>query len=377
VTVSVNTLDEFIRQPVLLVYNFFIILAIHTYLKQPLQKTFWLFPLWFTVFYAALFFSNEQGVYVLFLLSFPIATLYWMTVAKKSIREGNNKGKIIFYMGWFSLVATLLFTIIYTMPLFIPQRLLVGEVLEILNLIRITTLNLNFLSMSLGLSLIFAHDFGLTNRSLEMKTQEVEQLATEKTRIVADMHDDIGSDLSALNLKAEIIRQKVNAGQKPSKEIDNLVGSTLDIAKKVRDVIWTVNVRHDSLPSVINYFDTYADDFFETTNFVLKTSLPLSIPNLIIKGDSRHVLFMCFKEALNNVLKHAKASILKIDYTIDNQEFKIAIQDNGVGFDPALLQQSSGNGLQNLQERLLTIGGQCLIQTSPQGTLVVFSLPIP
>ena len=211
------------------------------------------------------------------------------------------------------------------------------------------------------------------------KQKQKDALFNQRLHIAADMHDDIGSDLSALNLKTEMIRRNLKAGNQPLSEIDNLVDFTRDIAKKVREVIWTVNVRHDSLSSIISYFDTYADDFFEPTNIIVRTTLPPAIPKMDINGESRKVLLMCFKESLNNVLKHAKASHLTIIFTIDNHALTISIQDNGVGFDPSVLMASTathGDGLLNMPARMTVIGGQCRIKTSPQGTLVVFSLPI-
>ena len=119
VTVSFNTIDQFIRQPVILVYNTFIILAIHNYLRQPLKKTFWVAPLWFIVFYALLFSKYSKEMYVFFLLSFPIGTFYYLTIVRKSIREGNNEGKIILYMGLSSLFSQFIFTMTFVYDLFI------------------------------------------------------------------------------------------------------------------------------------------------------------------------------------------------------------------------------------------------------------------
>lgn len=210
------------------------------------------------------------------------------------------------------------------------------------------------------------------------KQKQKEALFNQRLRIAGDMHDDLGSDLSALNIRASIIRQKVKSGKQPLSEIDSLVDSTREISKKVREMIWTINVQHDNLSDIINYFDTYADDVFESTNINVHTSLPPNIPKLALNGEKRKALLMCFKETLNNVLKHAHASEVNIAYTIENQIFTISIQDNGVGFDPVLLLQgtANGNGLMNMPIRMVGIGGQCHIETSPQGTLVIFSLPI-
>ena len=233
------------------------------------------------------------------------------------------------------------------------------------------------ISIPLSISVYLGGDFAHINRVLGAKSKEVQQLSTEKHRIATDIHDDIGSDLSALNMQIERIREKAKTSKQPLKELDNLVESSRDIAKKVREVIWTINARHDTLSSIINYFDLYAEDFFEPTDIVVRTSIPTQIPDVVISGDSRKVLLMCFKETLNNAYKHAHATEIHIAFTTDNHLLTITIADNGVGFDPVLTQTTAnGNGLVNLQERMTSIGGHCAIQTSQQGTAVNFSLPI-
>ena len=234
------------------------------------------------------------------------------------------------------------------------------------------------LILPVTIAIYLGYLFNLSNQKLRLKLAEVQHLTTEKHRIATDMHDDIGSDLSALNIKTERIRQKVKAGQLPIAELDNLIDASRTVTKKVREVIWTINARHDSLESIVNYFDVYAEGFFEPTNVVVSTILPLVIPYVVINGESRKVLLMCFKETLNNVLKHAKASDLKIAFLTEHHALTISIQDNGVGFDTSALTASTtnGNGLANLQERMAGIGGKCVIQTSGKGTLVVLSFPL-
>ena len=215
-------------------------------------------------------------------------------------------------------------------------------------------------------------------RIIQLQLEKEIALNTERQRIAADMHDDIGSDLSALNLKAEMIRHKAKAGLNLDADITNLVDFTRDIAKKVREVIWTVNARHDSLSSIINYFDHYADECFDPTDIVVRTSLPPTIPKVDINGEARKILLMCYKEALNNLYKHAQATEVKIDFSVENNQFSVSVADDGKGFDPSVLAHPSAdsNGLAHIPVRMQAIGGDCAIQTSPKGTTLVFRVPI-
>ncbi len=372
ISVSGYTILIIIRCIAFSSHSLLLVLAIHSYLKQKLTNGFWVIVSILVCVFAFQFTDiNTKLELSIYEYSFAIPNLYYLFILRRTIKAGNNDGLMIYYTGIICFIGLVLRPTTDTLLLFginYPWIPLMGDAL----------LYLTYFSITLGMSLTLARDFAKTDTSLQVKEKEVQQLSNEKLRIAADMHDDIGSDLSALNLKAGMIRQKVKSGKQPISEIDNLVDFTRDIAKKVREVIWTVNARHDSLSSVVNYFDTYADDFFEPTNITVRTSLPKDIPQIDINGENRKMLLMCFKEALNNVLKHAKANELNISFTTDNALFTISIQDNGVGFNPVLLRGSTAesNGLMNMQERMTGIGGQCRIQTSPQGTVVVFSLPI-
>ena len=353
-------------------FQLFLIIGAYHYLKTTIKKQFWLLPFGYLLL-VAFQFTNFPWAKPLLICFYPITIFYYVLTIKKSIEKGRADVRILYHTGLIALFANIIFTVL-------QLNIFNWNVFENIGLFSLYKLSFNIfrLSLPMGVLLPLARDFAYTSRSLQFKSNEVQQLSTEKHRIAADMHDDIGSDLSALNMQVERIRQKVKTGKQPLTELDNLVDSSRDIAKKVREVIWTINARHDTLSSIIHYFDTYADDLFEPTDIVVRTSIPSNIPDIVINGESRKVLLMCFKETLNNVIKHAKASELTTAFAFDNQTLTVSIQDNGVGFDPSLLMASTtnGNGLVNLQERMLGIGGKCVIETSGKGTLVVLSLPI-
>jgi signal transduction histidine kinase len=356
----------------LTLYNLFLLIAVYHLFAHPRKTYFWfLVVYWLTSF--LLWFTNfEMTRYWAFYIPFLLGMIESLRVAVISNRQKIKDARIII-IGLVSYLVCKIGFELFVRGYIANRHIGFGDSFQLGDAL----FHIGVLGMPLALSIYFFRQFAFTSRDLKNRLEQIEQFSIEKLRIAADMHDDIGSDLSALNLKAEMIRQKVKAGKQPMSEIDGLISFTSEIAKKVREVIWTVNARHDSLSSIINYFDTYADDFFEPTNIVVRTSLPSDISQTDINGESRKVLLMCFKESLNNVLKHAHANELKIVYAVENAIFSISIQDNGIGFDPSVLivSNTNGNGLMNMQERMAGIGGQCRIQTSPQGTLVFFSLP--
>lgn len=233
------------------------------------------------------------------------------------------------------------------------------------------------LMIALGLGIIIAiMRYRQQKRERIRKTEEDKRqaLEQERQRIARDMHDDLGSSLSALSLVTEIARHKKSSELKA--EIERINNSAREISSKIREVIWTVSSRNDSLENLISYINNYALDLFESTSQDFNLHLPEHIPEVFLNGEYRRNIFLAFKEALNNLLKYAEATEVSIVVETTDDQLSILVQDNGKGFDPALLQNSSGNGLRNMQSRMSDIGGTCQINTGPNGTFIHFSLAL-
>jgi nitrate/nitrite-specific signal transduction histidine kinase len=85
---------------------------------------------------------------------------------------------------------------------------------------------------------------------------------------------------------------------------------------------------------------------------------------------------MAIKETLNNVVKHSKATELRLQIRWQGQRFLVVVLDNGQGFDPAIAKLER-NGLINISQRMLELGGNCVVTSQPgQGCRVEFSIPL-
>jgi len=88
------------------------------------------------------------------------------------------------------------------------------------------------------------------------------------------------------------------------------------------------------------------------------------------------VLFGIIQEALNNIVKHAKAKNISLQLVYTPQLFTLTVQDDGKGFDAAALQNKTGTGLKTMQNRAKLIGATCTLQSSPDnGTSITIELP--
>jgi len=194
-------------------------------------------------------------------------------------------------------------------------------------------------------------------KELEKQLAVMEAHQEERERISADMHDELGSGMTTIRLMSEIAKNKMK--ENVPIEIEKISSSANDLLNKMNAIIWSMNSSNDTLDNLISYIRAYAINYLEGTAIDCKISISPIIPTIEISGDKRRNIFLCTKELLNNILKHSKATEVKIDITAD-KNFVLKISDNGVGIDPELTRQF-GNGLKNITRRMKNIGGSCII----------------
>jgi signal transduction histidine kinase len=108
-----------------------------------------------------------------------------------------------------------------------------------------------------------------------------------------------------------------------------------------------------------------------------RVDLPDNIPNQLLSPEARHNLFLVVKETLNNIVRHARATEVRLRITTAEDQVSITIEDNGQGFECAP-DNASSDGLRNMRQRLEEIGGQFQLSSRPgAGTRVSFVYPWP
>ncbi|TFV96297.1 histidine kinase [Algoriphagus kandeliae] len=179
-----------------------------------------------------------------------------------------------------------------------------------------------------------------------------------------ELHDNIGQLLSLSKLYL--------ASSKPEKQSE---GKQLinQIISEVRGLSKTLNL--DWVESIsLEEFISQQLDKIKSTGFC-EVELQKEGENWALDKDQKLVLIRVIQECLNNAIKHASPSFIRISMTEQDGKRKIQIMDDGKGFDTSL--SSQGSGMTNLRKRMETIGGHFEINSSPgQGTDIILSLPI-
>jgi signal transduction histidine kinase/ligand-binding sensor domain-containing protein len=225
-------------------------------------------------------------------------------------------------------------------------------------------------------------------RRMKRKLQAIERqraVERERVRIAKDIHDDLGSNLTRITLLSESARSDLNDPAQVAAELDRIFDTARDLTRAMDEIVWAVNPKHDTLDSLANYLQKFAQDYLETAGILCRLNFPLDLPPWPLSAEVRHHVFLAFKEALHNAVKHAHASEVHISLVLETQAVVLVVKDNGVGFDlePAICQDgggtnrfANGNGLENMRRRLAEIGGRCDVQSEAgRGTKVQFRLP--
>ena len=203
-------------------------------------------------------------------------------------------------------------------------------------------------------------------KEFETKLAVIQAQQEERNRISADMHDDLGAGMTTIRLYSELAKNKLPENSIP--EIDKISSSANELLNKMNAIIWSMSSSNDSLGNMIAYIRSYAIEYFENTGINCRISIPANLPNIEVIGEIRRNVFLVVKEALNNILKHSKATDVEITLTRIDNDLILYIQDNGIGIDLDKL-RLFGNGLKNMKKRMADVNIEFSIENK-NGTLV-------
>ncbi|MGI9581867.1 sensor histidine kinase [Chryseobacterium sp. RRHN12] len=206
------------------------------------------------------------------------------------------------------------------------------------------------------------------NQLLQKELEKQKILEQERERISHDMHDDLGAGISALKLQAEFLKQKAENDDLQS-DIEELLKTSEEMNISMREMLWSLNAGNDTLGSFIDYAIHYTTNFLKKTKIMVYSESEDIIAETPISTEMRRNLFLCLKEAVNNVYKHSHADTLKLSFLQEKNSFSMKISDNGTGISD---DQKEGNGLRNMRRRMNELSGEFSVIHEHHGTCLLF-----
>ena len=198
----------------------------------------------------------------------------------------------------------------------------------------------------------------------------------ERIRIARDIHDQVGANLTKIGMQTDMLRREPGLTTAAQPLIQGVAETTREMLQSMDEIVWAINPRNDNLKRAFNYLIHYTRDFLRPTGISYQWDMPAELPVLPLTTEIRHNLFMAYKEALNHAVKHAHPRRLRLVLVLERQQLKLAVEDDGCGFAPGT-SQAGADGLDNMRQRLESVGGHCQVESAPgQGTRVIFQLTL-
>jgi signal transduction histidine kinase len=178
-----------------------------------------------------------------------------------------------------------------------------------------------------------------------------------RQRISRDLHDDIGSTLSSINIYSNLAKEEKDN----TFYIDTIQQYTQNIINNLDDLVWSINPKNDGIATMVDRMRSFAEPVLAAKGIRCRFTDDVDY-NLNISLEKRNSLFLAYKEMVNNVLKHSNCSSCNINFCTKGKTVSIAVEDDGEGFSMENL-NGKRNGLKNLDYRAKQLNGKFIINS--------------
>ncbi len=210
-----------------------------------------------------------------------------------------------------------------------------------------------------GVILAVFHYRGLqkNKRLKEIENIKLAEQTKLRQQAAEDFHDELGNTITRIQLLADVVKSKLRmGGTEVDFQLDRIKENVSLLYQGTRDVIWALNPQSDKIEEVIFRLTNTGFELFQDTNtcFKVNNKNVQHFDQTLPDHNGRNILLI-FKEAMNNIVKHAKASHVILTLQKNDRNLEITLQDNGIGFNKETAKK--GYGTMNMAKRAQKIDG--------------------
>ncbi len=206
-----------------------------------------------------------------------------------------------------------------------------------------------------------------------LKNQQA--LERERLRIAHDIHDGLGARVTQISMVSSRAQNDQSFPVMARAEFDRISKISRELVSALYETVWAVDPENDNLDELGNYLCQIVNQLCDQAQYRCRFYAEHLPSDVQVSSQTRHNISMAVQEAVHNVIKHAGAAEVTITIEFTNDLLAITVRDDGRGFKP--VDNSIGNGLANMKQRLSDIGGGCIIESQPgKGTTVQMSVEI-
>ncbi len=222
---------------------------------------------------------------------------------------------------------------------------------------------------------------------IHIRVQRLFEIERLRSNIASDLHDDVGAALTRVSLFSDSAQEQLQQlmnhngmentdAKKVLALLEEIGTDSRDILESMRSIVWAVDPKNDSFENFALYMKSFASQIFETKQIDYSISIEPKLSTLNLPLDFRRNLFLIFKEAITNIIRHADAKSVNIEMKRRNKMFLLIIADDGKGFNGVA--NSNGHGLKNMKNRAKLLNGKLIIEsTQSNGTRLSLIAKIP
>jgi signal transduction histidine kinase len=199
-------------------------------------------------------------------------------------------------------------------------------------------------------------------------------LEKERSRIAKDIHDHVGASMTRQFMLCEMAKNNIADTEKLQQWLSQIRDTCHDVMQEMTHIIWALNPKNETFESMVAYIRRFSYEYLEIAALKCDFMLPPDMPDLEINVEKRRNIYLCLREALNNIVKHSSAKNVNISMDAKESGFILKITDDGIGIDLEKMRMN-GNGLSNMKKRMEDVGGEFLINSMPgSGTEISFMI---
>jgi two-component sensor histidine kinase len=207
------------------------------------------------------------------------------------------------------------------------------------------------------------------------RIQQLIRLQKVRNRIATDLHDEIGSNLTNISILSSLSKKNLSQPQQASDFLNRISEEVSSSSQALDDIIWSVNASHDTLDETVSRMRRYAAELFDAANISYNLQLDAAFEEKKLIMEQRRDIYLLYKEAVNNIFKHAQAKQVDIKIAVEHNQLILQIKDDGKGFETS--KQSNRHGLQGMKERIKKWNGKIEIHSAVnEGTSIQIRIAI-
>lgn len=172
-----------------------------------------------------------------------------------------------------------------------------------------------------------------------------------REKIASDLHDEVGATLSSIAISTKLIQKKIgNKNQEIKPILDQISEDSEQTIYNLRDKVWAINPMNDDTDVLFEKIRSFALQILiaKGVEFEYKNDIE-NLHKIKTSMEQRQNVYLILKEAINNIAKHANATIVSLQLSMQSKQIRVLLTDNGVGFE--MDKESEGNGIRNFHKR--------------------------